>query len=377
MPVLEDLIRKAMPSPLRQPFEEWLTLVHIGELRNPATLLRRWLHRREFAELQRALMYHRYTTAVLQAHELGLFDALQAGPLGTEALAGRTGIRPHAAEAMLRILTAQGFVRRRRGKWALTLFARDFLAPEGPLSLSPLLGLLSAQAGAFDAALSGMRDGLPPAALDIFSEDSRYLAFLEAVNAYLNFAARDLLAQVRLPRVRQAIVGSMGVSFSAALLERFPKARVTYGCLPHLVREVPRLTQYYGIPEQAVTGIHSHGGDPSADRWGDENFDLVFLTKKMILAPEERMGEKFAAKAFEVLRPGGAAIFWETVYADHRPTPRDRALEGVLDLTAAPAGNVNTERGIRRMLENIGYRRVRIVPAMGGQTTFVLGYRPG
>jgi len=164
---------------------------------------------------------------------------------------------------------------------------------------------------------------------------------------------------------------------SALLLERFPEAKVTYGCLAHLVREIPRLREDYAVPANRVTGMHAHGGDPSADRWGGESYDLVFLTKKMILEPEQRMGEKFAAKAFEVLRPGGAVVLWETIHTDFRPTPLPRAMEAVMDLIASPTGLVNTENGVRSTLETIGYKKVEIVPCLGGQTTFVIARKPG
>jgi hypothetical protein len=98
----------------------------------------------------------------------------------------------------------------------------------------------------------------------------------------------------------------------------------------------------------------------------------VFLTKKMILQPEQRIGEKFARKAFDVLRPGGAAIFWETVHTDGMPTPLQRAMEAVLDLGASPGGLCNTESGLRTLLSEIGFRQIEIVPCLSGQTTFVV-----
>jgi hypothetical protein len=231
---------------------------------------------------------------------------------------------------------------------------------------------MTAQAAAFGEVPARLRDGHAPTALDIFADGSRYRAFLGAVNEYLDAAGRDLLARVDLGRVERFIVGSMGVSFSSLVLERHPEARVTYGCLEHLVREIPRLRERFHVPPERVDSMHAHGGDPSADKWGDERFDLVFLTKKMILQPEERIGEKFAHKAFEVLAPGGTAIFWETVHTDDRPTPIARAMEAVLDLFASPGGLVNTERSLSAMLRGIGFRSVEIVPVLSNTTTFVV-----
>jgi hypothetical protein len=326
--------------------------------------------------LQKSLFYHRWASALLLAHELGLFDRLAERPRTAAELAS-TALNANGAEALLRVLEAEGLVERRDGRFALTTFASLYLPRSGRHSLGGMLDLMSAQASAFGELPARLADERTPAALDIFSSASRYRAFLSAVNEYLDAAGRDLLSRIRLGEVRSFIVGSMGVSFSAIVLEKFPGARVTYGCLEHLVREIPRLRDRFEVDPARVDGMHAHGGDPSADRWGDEKFDLVFLTKKMILQPSERIGEKFARKAFEVLTPGGTAIFWETIHTDGEPTPIARAMEAVLDLFASPAGLVNTEHGIRMLLGEIGFRDLEIVPCLGGQTTFVVARKPG
>ncbi len=376
MTVFSETLRRTLPESIGRRLDVFDMLRSKGAFRDPRRLLQQWRHRHQIADLQEAFYRQRTVTAILQAHETGLLALLARRPITPDEAAQETGIHPRAAEALLYILHAAGLVERHRDRFTASSFSREFLATAGPHGLAPMLDLLAAQAAAFGDAVSGMRSGSVPPAIDIMLPESRYPAFLEAVNAFLSWATPDLLDRLDLKRVESAIVGSMGVSFSAALLNRFPKAKVTYGCLPHLVAEIPELTRRYGVPPRAITGMHSHGGDPSADRWGDESFDLVFLTKKMILAPEERMGEKFAAKAFEVLRPGGVAIFWETMYRDQRRTPLPRALEGVLDLGASPTGLVNTERRMRKTLRDLGYRGVRIVPAMAGQTTFAVGFKP-
>jgi hypothetical protein len=344
----------------------WTARVGVDEL------WAQWRYRAEMRRVQRSLFYHRWASALLLAQELKLFDAL---PGSAGEIAETVKVHPRAAEALLRVLESQELVTRAGGRYSPTPFAREFLVSGGRRSLGPTLELMAASACSFAELPRAMATGRVPAPLDIFAESSRYRAFLDAVNEYLRWAARDLLSRVELPEVRRFIVGSMGVSTSAVVMEKFPSARVTYGCLAHLVREIPRLRDRYRIDPARVDGMHAHGGDPSADRWGDERFDLVFLTKKMILQPEERIGEKFARKAFQVLSPGGAAIFWETVHPEGEPTPLLRAMEAVLDLGAGPTALVNTDRGLERLLLDIGFRSVEIVPCLGGQTTFVVARR--
>lgn len=348
----------------------------LGAFSKPRELLEQWRHRVGFMKLQKSLFYHRYASAVLLAHEVGIFDALKDGPLSFQQVGSKCQIHPRSAEALVRIVESQGLAKRRAEGYELSKFAEAYLTRTSRFSLSPMLELMTAQSLAFADLPQAVRDGSIPGVLDIFSDEGRYQAFLDAVNAYLDWAVRDLLHRVELPDIKTFIVGSMGVSFSALLLERFPNAKVTYGCLEHLVREIPRLRETYRVPPNQVTGMHNHSGEPSDDRWGEESYDLIFLTKKMILDPENRMGEKFVRKAFDVLTPGGVAILWETIHSDAKATSLAQAMEAVMDLGASPTGLVHTDVRLRSLLHRIGYDDVQFVPCLSRQTTFVVARKP-
>lgn len=368
--------QRLIPGRVRVGADRLRTMWAIGLFERPGELLSQWRHRATFARLQKAFFYHRYATAVLLGHEIGLFEALSAGPLTSEEAAEKTGVHFRAALALLRILESEGFVSHARQRYTLNEAGKMFLSRSSATSLSPMLDLMAAQAAAFAELPAGLASGTVPTALDIFDDKGRYKAYLSAVNNFLDMAGRDLLHRIQLPPIERFIVGSMGVSFSAVLMKLQRQARVTYGCLDHLVTEIPSLREHYEVPAHRVDGMHSHGGDPSADRWGEEDFDLVFLTKKMILEPESQIGEKFARKAFDVLRPGGVAIFWETLHPDDKPTPLPRAMEAVLDLGASPNGPVNTEGSMRTLLEGIGYHKIQYVHCLDGTTSFAVAFKP-
>jgi hypothetical protein len=203
-------------------------------------------------------------------------------------------------------------------------------------------------------------------------DDQTIDAILQAVNSHLAQASREFLMQAKLPKVRSCIVGSMGVSFSAALLAHQKSARVTYGCLDHLVRRIPSLRDQYQVDATRVDGMHSHSGEPADDNWGDKGYDLVFLTRKMILDPEAQVGEKFARKALEVLNPGGSAVFWEAVHPDRGPSPLPLALETVFDLGMSPSAPLKTRSGFSRTLRDIGFDDVDYISCLGGTTTFAV-----
>ena len=345
--------------------------------KEPAAVMSRWRHRKAYARMNRAFFYQRYATAILLGSQLGVYAALGEKPQTAEELAKQCGIRPGAASALLRILESEGLLKREGKSYHLSAFAAEALQGEGPFAVTHMLDLLVAQTAAFPQVADGMRTGKVPDSLDIFSDQGNHQAFLTAVNGYLRWATLDFLNTANLPKIRTFIVGSMGVSFSSVPLKRFPDAKVTYGCLEHLAREIPRLREEYDVPPGSVIGTHSHGGDPSEDKWGDEAFDLVFLTKKMILDPEQSVGERFAKKALTVLNPGGVAVFWETVHTTDKPSPLPTAMEAVYDLVASPISPARTASDYRDMLLGMGYASVEVMPLLEGHTNFIIARKPG
>jgi len=354
-------ILRKLPKVIQTPIDATRAVVSGALPRDPA-----------YAKLNKAALNYRYITAILFAHELGMLDVLHQGPQDAEMLGERCDIHPRAAQNMLRILESMDLLKRTGDTFSLTSFARDFLSSQGRDSQSPLLDLMAAQANSFSEILEGMRTGQIPDGLNIFSDEARYPAFLSAVNEYMHWAGADLLSQIRLPEIKSFITGSMGVSFSALLLKQQKRAKVTFGCLDHLTREIPRLCEEYGITQDRVVGMHSHSGDPRLDSWGDESFDLIFLTKKMILEPDEGIGEAFAEKAFEVLNPGGVTIFWESIHPEDSPTPLGRAMEAVLDFGASPTGPCRTDKNFERYLKGVGYSQIEVIPCLNDHTTFIV-----
>lgn len=366
-----------MPRPFKRRARELINFINMKPWENPAAVLPYFRYSRHFQRLQRAFTSYRYVVAILWAHELGLFDCLDKKPATLEELKKSLKVRTRPLEQLLIILEAEGWVQRSGPCFSLTPPARHFLTSSGSQSVAGFLDLFAAHHASYSQILKGgMRKGTVPPRMNIFSPRSSLRGYLLAVNSYLHWIVPELLEEISLPRISRFIVGSMGVSFSAHLMRQSSQARVTYGCLPHLVKQIPMLVERYGIPRERIEGMHAHMGDPMKDRWGvNEQYDLVFLTKKLILKPEEKIGEKFVAKASRVLNPGGVLILWETVHPDHRPTSFSQAMEAVLDLGASPDGPVLTERRVRQMLHRYMFSRIFIKTVGPMGSTFVVAYK--
>lgn len=329
-------------------------------------------HFGDYRRVERALYHHRYAVVLLLAYRVGLFEVLAERTGEITEIAKWCDLPAEVVQNLLMILQTQGWVERNGNRWRATEPARALLCGGSAASMVPMFQVAESYATAFPDLVEAASTGETPSILDVFDDSGRTDDLLDGVNHYIDQAGRELISRVDWPEIRHFIVGSMGVSFSALVLDQFSDSRVTYGCLPHLVERIPRLREEYGVEPDRVVETHPHGGEPAEDKWGREAFDLVFLTKKMILDPENDLGEKFASKAYRVLEPGGVTVFWETIYEDDGSSSVDRGLEGFLDFGVSPTGPSLTRGQFRRRLERIGYGDVEVVDCLQGATTFVV-----
>ena len=329
-------------------------------------------HRKKFAQIEKAFFYHRYCNALFLAQKIGLFNALCERSYTLAELSQKLTVPEQPLKTLSLNLNSQGFIEKKGHKYLLSEFGELFLKGEGPFSSNYLLELMADQALGLSSSLESIRDGSIPSHVDIRDESGNYKAFLSAVNNYLLWCGRELIAKADLGNPRSMIVGSMGVSFSSLLLQKFPEMKVTYGCLEHLVKEIPRFCKLYQVSNDRIQGMHSHSGDPMEDDWGDTSYDLILLTRKMIIDPKQKVGEKFAQKAFEVLNPGGKAIFWETVYPEKGRMPLRQAMEVVFDFCTSPSALTRSKADYNKLLKSIGFKKVQVYDCLEGQTHFIV-----
>ena len=88
--------------------------------------------------------------ALIAAVELGLFDALAAGPRGASEIAADLGYDEVGVEALLNALNGFGYLKRRGGLFSLRLAARRWLTSEARFSLVRPFGLFGVLWGKLD-----------------------------------------------------------------------------------------------------------------------------------------------------------------------------------------------------------------------------------
>lgn len=321
------------------------------------------LNLKEFKRLGRWVADFHSLVALVTAHRMGLFDILQEEKRVTrEKLTKKLKVREKSLEVLLHALDALSLVRFQKDTVTFTNFGKSFLGTNAPYSLSPFLEFLSLQLYAMSRLDETIKTGKPAKEADIFKPSPYSRAYLLALNRFLYYPAKMLFQKLGARKINDAIMGSMGVSFGAALLEANPRARITFGCLGHLVKQIPDLMKMYGVAQKSVISMSSHSGIPEDDTWGKEAFDMVFLTKKFLLHPDDGVGESFARKGYQVLNPGGKLVVWETFYPDNRKPNMETALFGLQDLIASQGGALYTRSTMRKFLKETGFRKVEFMP---------------
>jgi len=335
----------------------------------------------EFAE--QAKTFGRYLSGfqpillIMTAHRLGVFWLIGNKQLTVCDIAEGLKTHPQYTETLLDGLVTVDFLKKEDGKYANISFVSASLLQEGDRSASVYLDFLWQQWQFLPRLEEVVKTGKPLPEMDIFNEGASPLNryYILIANHYLNSVARELMERLETSTVQRAIVGSAGVTFARALIDKQPQVSITFACLPHCIREVPELIKIYGVRLENVLEMESHTADPEVDRWGErENYDLVFLTRKMGIKPFAEFGKKFMAKSFTVLNRGGMLILWEPIIDEGRVSPKDVAIAAVMDLYTNHGGKVYSERDMRDILTQTGFGKVERVD-VAGKATFTVAWR--
>ncbi len=248
--------------------------------------------------------------AVSAAAQLGIADALAAGPLTKEELAQRVAADPDSLARLMRLLVSRGVFRRRRdGRFALNAPA-DTLRTDSPTSMraAALFYGSSPHRANWTLLADAVRTGEPnppkvfgkeffeylpedPAFAEIFNNAmTSTSAVLEAaVIAAYDFSTFDVIADIG---------GGHGLLLSS-ILTAAPDARGILFDLPEAVEGAPPVLSAHGVADRVtVTGGSFFDSVPSADAyvlknvihdWADDKATAILATIKAAAPPGAKL----------------------------------------------------------------------------------------
>ncbi|MBP3082784.1 methyltransferase [Mycolicibacterium fortuitum] len=297
------------------------------------------------------------------AAQLGVADALVAGPLHPEELARRVEADPDALDRLMRALVSEGVFRRTRdGRYALNALG-DTLRKDAPVSIAGMAKFVGSPqhrehwSHLADAVRTG--EAVIPklrgkGAFDYMgSEPELGAIFNDAMTSVSELAIAPVVAAYDFTRFGTiADVGGGHGRLLAAVLTAAPTARGLLYDLPQVVEGAPAILDKYDVAErvQVVSGSFFDSVPAGAD---------AYLLKNIIHDwPDE--------EALVILRniraaavPGNTLLLVEGVIPDH-----DREFLGKwtdMEMLIGIAARERNEEQYRKLYQQAGFRLTRVV----------------
>jgi 2-polyprenyl-3-methyl-5-hydroxy-6-metoxy-1,4-benzoquinol methylase len=299
--------------------------------------------------------------AIMAAVRLGIFSELASKPLTPEDVARRRSLDENRTRGLLRVLTAAGYLRFKRGRFALTALARKFLLPGAAHDLTGYIEfnyqqwelienlehvLGNANNFDFHASIS-----------DSASTTAAYQrAMLELARMHSTFLA----AHVPVPKNARSLLdlgGAHGL-FGAAVCRAHPPLRALVLDLPEAVVHARKLAQEAGILDL----VEHVGCDIRvADYAGPHDVILLANILHHFTAEERRT---ILARCHRALQARGTIAIWETEAMDPHSEPEFARDALALYFSVISGSEPCSAEALAAELETLGFDQVQRVRSL-------------
>lgn len=270
------------------------------------------------------LIYHCLALPTLAvASELGLFTKLAKEPMSIATVAKTLSLTERAAEAMISVGAATGFLRRQPdGCFSLTDMARTYLLPDSPYSYGEVLGygsFVNTGSYSLDSIRKAILDGAKPADAKVIAASELDSAELKPLFKLLHahtlptgvaIAEHRFLSSVQ----RLLDVGAGSCSITCAIASKLPALAVTAFDVPVVCELAPETLAEFGLQDkvQLMTG--------DMFRELPDGFD-AHLFSNILHDWDWDSCRWLAKKSFAALPPGGRILINEVPINENRDGP--------------------------------------------------------
>jgi SAM-dependent methyltransferase len=271
---------------------------------------------------------------VMVGAKLGVFEALEAGPLTSAEVAAQCQTHPYATTKLLNGLVGARYLRVKGERYALAPVARKWLLRDARQSVYDMLMFNFAcweMAEHFEAYV---RSGEP---IDIHEtlSDEDWGFYQRGMRATTGFQVPEVLRRTPVPKGARHMLdigGSHGY-FSVAFCRRYPQMRAVVMDLPEAVKQAAPILAKEGMGDRVV----HRAGDALTDDLGTEAWDLIFMSQ-LLHHFDEASNRDLVRRAALALRPGGILAIQDVL----RPSGRDNGAVLLGDLFFATTSQAGT-----------------------------------
>jgi hypothetical protein len=302
--------------------------------------------------------------ALSVADELGLFSFLGGGPASAAQVGAQFSLSPRAAEALLGVLTALGFLVQHQGRFHVTDVARNFLLPDSPYYWGGMFRLVRnipitppSLRDLLERDTQGGKD--EHTILDVLEQNGELaVAFTQAMHSHSFPAAMGLAYRGDFSGVHMLLDmggGSGGVSIALAL--RYSTLRCTVVDIAPVCAVADGFIAAYGLENR----VRTTAVDMFRDPW-PTGHDAVLFSNVWHDWPVERC-QILAQQSFDRLPAGGHIYLHEMLLADTRDGPLTAVSFSMTMLQVK--GKQYTAGELEDLLVGAGFTDVQVTPTYG------------
>ncbi len=247
--------------------------------------------------------------ALMAGVELGVFEALAAGPLSSDQLAEAIDCDPVGTEALANALNGFGYLRRRNGGYRNSRSVRRWLQSDARFPLDKAFGLYRV----LWTELSDIEDRLRSTERRDFhaQRDERFWADYEnGLAQFAKLSSPEIGRKVKLdrPPSRLLDVGGGHGTYTMRFCKQYPELQAEIIDLPGAAAIGRELVAEEGLADR----IRYREEDLVTEDWGS-GFDVVLLFNVVHVFEPEQVAALFL-KARAALRPGGTFVVLDSAH---------------------------------------------------------------
>ncbi|HEU4423680.1 MAG TPA: methyltransferase [Pilimelia sp.] len=258
------------------------------------------------------------------AARLGVFDALDAGPMSAPDLAGKLGADERALTMLADLLVSFHYLTRSGDRYANSPLTERWLRPGTPGSYLSTLALWQELLfGLWADVEESIRTGRP--AVDFYAwlegRPEMLRQFHDMLAGFADWNAEDILAAVPVPAgpARLLDLGGGHARHSIAFCQRYPDLRATVVDLPGALAVGRDAVAAAGLSDR----VSFREGDLATDPIGGD-LDLVLLFN-VLHGNGPGRNEALLRRVAGALRPGGTVAVLEQLAREERPAAETEA----------------------------------------------------
>lgn len=248
--------------------------------------------------------------AIMAGTSLGVFEALAAGPLDGNAVAGRCGTHPAATVKLLNALVGARYLRTEDGRYALAPVARRWLLRGSEPSLHDSILFRYMEWDVIAHYEEFVRTGKPLRLHEGSLGAEQWELYQRGMRSLAGLSAPEIARRTPVPKGARTMLdigGSHGL-YSVALCRRHAGLRAVILDLPEAVTAAAPILAREGMGERVV----HRTGNALTDDLGTEAWDTVF-TGNLVHHFDDATNREFARRVVRALRPGGTFVILEVI----------------------------------------------------------------